>query len=94
MVRQKVPKAPKTHQRHEQSGFTPKKSRVDRIRALRVLTESLRDFRIGLLVAYVNFRKAFDSVNRDVLWKIMALRGIHPKLVNLISGLYSGTKVL
>ena len=37
-----------THQRHEQSGFTPKKSTVDRILALRVLTERLRDFRIGL----------------------------------------------
>ena len=62
---------------------------VDRILALRVLTERLRDFRIGLLTAYVDLRKAFDSVNRDVLWRILALRGIPPKLVNLISGLYS-----
>ena len=55
------------HQRHEQSGFTPKKSTVDRTLALRVLPEHLRDFRIGLLAAYVDLRKAFDSVNRDVL---------------------------
>ena len=34
-----------------------------RILALRVLTERLRDFRIGLLAAYVDLRKAFDSVN-------------------------------
>ena len=58
-VRQKL----LTHQRHEQSGFTPEKSTVDRILALRVLTERLRDFRIGLLAAYVDLRKAFDSVN-------------------------------
>ena len=63
-VRQKL----LTHQRHEQSGFTPKKSTVDRILALRVLTERLRDFRLGLLAAYVDLRTAFDSVNRDVLW--------------------------
>ena len=53
-----------THQRYEQSGFTPKKSTVDRILALRVLTDlRLRDFRIGLLAAYVDLTKAFDSVN-------------------------------
>ena len=27
------------------------------------LTERLRDFRIGLLAAYVDLHKAFDSVN-------------------------------
>ena len=37
-VRQKL----LTHQRHEQPGFTPKKSTVDRILALRVLTDRLR----------------------------------------------------
>ena len=57
-VRQKL----LTHQRHEQSGFTPKKSTVDRILALRVLTERLRDFRIGLLAAYVDLRNQKISV--------------------------------
>ena len=62
-VRQKLP----PNQRHEQSGFTPEKSTVDRFLALRVLTERLRDFCIGLLAAYVDLRKTSDSVNRDVL---------------------------
>ena len=81
-----------THQRHEQSGFTPKKSTVDRILALRVLTDRLRYFQIALLAACVDLRKAFDSVNRDVFWRILVLREIPRKLVNLISGLYSGTE--
>ena len=46
------------------------------------MTERLSD-RIGVLAAHVDLRKAFDSVNRDVLWRILALRGIPPKLVNL-----------
>ena len=32
------------HQRAEQSGFTPKRSAIDRILALRVLTERRREF--------------------------------------------------
>ena len=39
---------------------------------------------------YVDLYEAFDSTNRDVLCKILALREIPPKLVNLISGLYFG----
>jgi hypothetical protein len=80
------------YQRPEQSGFTPKRSTVDRILGLRVLTERMREFDKGLLAAYIDFRKAFDSVNRDALWRILELRGIPTKLVRLISSLYSGTE--
>ena len=55
------------HQHPEQSGFTPKRSTIDRILALRVLTEHRREFRQGLLAAYLYLCKAFDSVNRDAL---------------------------
>ena len=43
------------HQHPEQSGFTLKRSTIDRILALRVLTERRREFRQGLLAAYVDF---------------------------------------
>ena len=56
---------------------------VDRILSFRVLAERLRDFRTGLLAAYVDFRKAFASINRHV---------IIPKLVNQIYTVYSGTE--
>ena len=73
------------HRRPEQSGFTSKRSTIDRILALRVLIECRREFRQGLLAAYVDFCKAFDSVNRDSLWMILCLRGVPPKLINLMS---------
>ena len=46
----------------------------------------------GLLAAHVDLCKAFDSVNRDALWRILGLRGVPPKLINLMSELYSGTE--
>ncbi|KAG0724748.1 LINE-1 retrotransposable element ORF2 protein [Chionoecetes opilio] len=52
------------HQRPQQSGFTPGKSTTDRILALRVLVEHRREFRQGMLAAYVDLKKAFDSVHR------------------------------
>ena len=80
------------HKRPEQSGLTPKRSTIDRILALRVLTERRREIRQGLLAAYVDLCKAFDSVNRDALWRILGLRGVPSKLINLMSELYSGTE--
>ena len=55
------------HQFPEQLVFTPKRSMIDRILALRVLTERRREFQQGLLAAYVDLCKAFDSLNRDAL---------------------------
>ena len=80
------------HQRPEQSGFTPKRSTVDRILALRVLTERRLEYDRAVLAAYIDFKKAFDSVSREALWKLLELRGIPPRLVRLISALYSGTE--
>ena len=42
------------HQRPEQSGLTLKRSTIDHILALRVLTERRREFRQGLLTADVD----------------------------------------
>ena len=65
---------------------------IDRILALRVLTERRREFRQGLLADDVDLCKVFDSVNRDALWRILGLRGVPPKLIELMSELYSGTE--
>ena len=79
-------------QHPEQSGFTAKTSTIDRILALLILTEHRREFQQELLAAYVNLCKAFDSVNRDALWRILGLLGLPPKLINLMSELHSGTE--
>jgi len=55
---------------------------------MRRLSELAREFRTPMHAAFVDFRKAFDSVNRDVLWSLLLARGVAPKLVALIQDLY------
>ena len=50
------------------------------------------EFWQGLLAAYVDLCKVFDSLNRDALWRILGFRGVPPKLIDLMSELYSGTE--
>ena len=54
--------------------LTPGKSTTDHILALRVLVERQREFRQGMLAAYVDIKKAFDSVHRETLWDLLRLR--------------------
>ena len=75
------------HQHREQSGFPPKRSMIARILALQVLTECRGEFQQGMLAACVDLCKVVDSVNRDAYWRILSLRGVPPKLINLISEL-------
>ena len=77
---------------HRGSGLAPKRSTIDRILALRVLTEGRREFRQELLTVYIDLGKVFDSVNRVALWRILGLREVPPKLINLLSALYFGTE--
>ena len=79
-------------QRPEQSGFTPKKSTIDRILALRILVERRREVQQGTLASYVDLKKAFDSVHRETLWELLRLRGIPAGIIGLMSGLYSDTE--
>jgi len=58
----------------QQSGLNPGRSAFDAVLALRLLSDLHLEFSRPLLVAYVNLKSAFDSVDRQVLWK--TIRGV------------------
>ena len=78
-------------QRPQQSGFTPGRSTLDGIVALRLLAVRRREYRQPLYAAYIDLRAAFDSLERNSLWNILKTIGIPPKLVDIIKTLYSST---
>ena len=49
------------------------------------------EFRQGMRAAYVDLKKAFDSVHQETLWDLLHLRGIPARIIVLLTGLYSGT---
>ncbi|XP_069999408.1 uncharacterized protein [Penaeus vannamei] len=66
-----------SHQQPGQSGFTP---------------EHHCQFGHGLLAAYIDRKKAFDTVHQESLWEILRLRGIRTTIIGLIASLYTGTE--
>ena len=50
------------------------------------------EFRQGMRTAYVDLKKAFDSVHHEALWDLLCLCEIPAGTIELLSGLYSGTE--
>jgi len=63
------------------------------ILALRlILSQLYRKFSKRLHVAYVDTKAAFDSVDREALWKALQAKHVPPFLISLIKDLHTGTK--
>ena len=76
--------------RDEQAGFRKERSCCDQIATLRIIVEQTLEWNTGLYMVFVDFEKAFDSIDREVLWKILRHYGIPEKIVKMIRVFYDG----
>ena len=60
----------------EQSGFRPNRSTTDMMFVIRRLQELAQKKRIPLYVYFFDFNKAYDSVDRTLLWTVLAHFGV------------------
>jgi len=74
-----------------QAGFRANRSTIDQIFALRQMAEKYEEFGKELYVCYIDFRKAFDSVWRKGLWKVMRHYGYPEKIVRILENAYKDT---
>ena len=61
---------------------------IDHIFVLRQILEQSHEWNSPLYTVFVDFEKAFDSLHRASLWKILRHYGIPQKLTNIIKSLY------
>ena len=55
----------------------------------RQLQEKCREQRMDLCVAFIDLSKAFDTVNREMLWEIMRRAGCPTKFTNIVRAFYN-----
>lgn len=66
-----------------QCGFRPNRSTTDQTFALRMVLSKCWEYNRDIHQLFVDFRAAYDSIDRERLWSAMAWLGIPPKLVSL-----------
>ena len=59
---------------------------------LRNIIEQSVEWNASLYICFIDYEKAFDSVHRETLWRIMGSYGIPPKLVRMAQAMYKGSK--
>jgi hypothetical protein len=74
--------------RKEQAGFQKRRSCVDLINVLIIILEQSAEWQTTLYLTFIDFEKAFDSLNRRVMWKTLSEYGIPQKILNLIKEMY------
>ena len=77
--------------RKNQNGFREGRSTVAQILTLRRIIEGIKAKRLPAICTFVDFKKAFDSVDRAKMVKILSSYGIPEKLVNAIAVMYENT---
>ena len=78
--------------RNEQAGYRQGRNTTEQIFVLRNIIEQVIEWNSNLYICFVDFEKAFDSVHRETLWKLLKIYGIPYKLVDMIKATYRNSK--
>ena len=73
-----------------QCGFRRGRSTIDMIFVARQLQEKCREQHQDLYLAFVDLTKAFDTVNRDLLWNILRKCGCPPTFIAILQQFHTG----
>ena len=77
--------------RKNQAGFKAKRGCRDQIFAIKQIVEQRYEFDRETLLVFIDFKAAFDSVNRETIWRILESHGLPPKLIQVLRAMYTET---
>ena len=78
--------------RGNQAGFRPGKSTTSQILGLRRILEGVRQKDLPAVLVFVDFCKAFDSINHATMFEILRAYGIPPNLLDAIKLTYNNLR--
>ena len=80
----------------EQAGFRRNYSTIDHIYTLHAIASNCLygNKRSKLYAAFIDFQKAFDTVNRNKLWDILEKIGVSTKMLNTLKAIYASVKAV
>ncbi len=78
--------------RSNQAGFRPGRSCAQQVHILRRIMEAFQSYQLPLTITFIDFKKAFDSINRKVMFSVLRHYGIPESIVNATRILYNNSR--
>ena len=76
----------------EQFSFRPQHSTTDMMFVVRRLQELGRTSNTSLEICFIDLVKAYDSVDRVLLWEVLARFGVPPRMIKVIRMFHDGMR--
>ena len=76
----------------EQNGFRKGISTVNQIAYLSNIIDVRKKLRKSTFCAFINFKKAYDTIDRNLLWGKLTSLGVDTKMCLAIKSLHNGVK--
>ena len=76
----------------EQAGFRKGRSTIDHLFVLTEVIRSRREQRKDTFCAFLDLKKAYDTIPRDTIWKRLDQVGIKGKMLRVLKSLYNGVQ--
>ena len=77
-----------------QAGFRKDRGTRDQTGNIRWIIKKAREFQKNICFCFIDFAKAFDSVDHNKLWEILQEMGIPDHLICLLRNLYAGQEAI
>ena len=74
----------------EQCGFRSDRSTTDMMFVVRRLQEIRRKAEMSLIMCFIDLQKAYDTVDRTLLWKVLTRIGVPPQMIAVIQQVDDG----
>jgi hypothetical protein len=89
VLAQRVEEVAQARLSSEQAGFRQTFSTIDHIHAINMLLEKTHEFNQPIYLMFIDFRKAFDTIEFRTIWQALEHFGVDECTVRLIKHLYS-----
>uniref|UniRef100_A0A914USY1 Reverse transcriptase domain-containing protein n=1 Tax=Plectus sambesii TaxID=2011161 RepID=A0A914USY1_9BILA len=74
-----------------QAGFHKGYSTLDHLHAINMAVKKCREYNLRLFMLFVNFQKAFDTIEFRAIWNLLAHYGVDSSIIEVVKKLYASS---
>lgn len=79
------------NQPREQAGFRAGYSTLDHIHTVRQIIEKNKEFKVPFYCCFIDYKKAFDSIEHENIWRCLKDQGLEQKYIRIIKNVYANS---